>query len=543
MAIIKVNLGRIVPTPSGIVDQRFIDGDDGTVAPTAPEIGVLIAVNSTTVDIPVTSAGTQGTNPVHWELERSATSAIAGFSVVDAAADFTGDGVITNASLTASTTYWYRLARVDAIGRRSAYSTVRQVTTPAAGGAAPGAPTITSLTSPGAGQVVVNFTAGTGTNTGFDVLFGIGDGAGNPIGEGSVIASNIPSSPFNDSGRSGQVYYRVRGLNGAIAGPYSARSFITPTTGGSEFAGVVRSNFETDTIDGLVGHTSVDANWGWNGSIADSDQGFVRSSATLARSGSRYLESTINRDEAGGGTNERNEIKWQTPTQFPTTLTSTPAGNILVMTQDVWLGFSVFVPASWRVLWKRSNGVPLFTEAAKGLPIVCQIHTNKDTGTNAGDEGNPPISIGIGADNATSPSALPAWRSNISRNQSYPTLSSNTSDQTNVGALVRLGEWTDFVMRIREHPFSGYCYIYKKDSSNADFVLHASRTGGVGYSKPDKAPYWKIGGYYSLWNMATYPTRLTVDTNNNEVRSIQLRFDETRYYYGDDGSIAHVRPR
>jgi hypothetical protein len=101
--------------------------------------------------------------------------------------------------------------------------------------------------------------------------------------------------------------------------------------------------------------------------------------------------------------------------------------------------------------------------------------------------------------------------------------------------------------------WNGYCNIYVKDSavsgtglSGTGYELMSYRTGGVGYATNLKPPYLKIGAYYALWDIETYPTRLTVNSDNAEVRQWTGRHDALRFYLGNlsmVNGIAAVRPR
>jgi hypothetical protein len=92
--------------------------------------------------------------------------------------------------------------------------------------------------------------------------------------------------------------------------------------------------------------------------------------------------------------------------------------------------------------------------------------------------------------------------------------------------------------------WDGSADIWLKDSSTAgDWVRLAYRTDGVGYASDLKQPYIKTGSYLPLWDVVAYPTRQSVNSSNTPVRRWVCRHDETRFYYGNDGSIAHVSPR
>lgn len=227
-----------VPTPSGIVSSKFRDGDDsGASPPTDPQIGQPSVLNDDAVDIPLVTASTGGTAPLAYELSLSTTSGIAGFAVVDASADFSGDGVYSLTGLAASTQYWVRLATVDSAvpPRRSGLSGTFTFTTEAAVGGdvtAPTAPTNLQATSTVAGQASLTWTNGTdavGIARTF-ILRGNSSG-GVPTNAATVIDEVVGTgSSYTDvSAPAGQeVFYRV--YHGDDAGNTSAwtdRFFVT----------------------------------------------------------------------------------------------------------------------------------------------------------------------------------------------------------------------------------------------------------------------------------------------------------------------------
>jgi hypothetical protein len=232
-----------VPTPSGIVSSKYRDGDDSEVAPPSdPEIGQPNVLNDGAVDIPLVTASTGGTAPLVYELERSTTSALAGFAVVDANADFSGDGVYSQTGLTALTQYWWRLACVDADLRRSGYSAVFTATTAAAGGGdvtAPTAPTNLAATSTVAGQASLTWTNGTdAVGIAFtDVIRG-NSVAGTPTNDGGVIYSVVGTgaSYTDQTAPSGsEVFYRVQHRDAAgNVSAQTARCFVTITAASSD---------------------------------------------------------------------------------------------------------------------------------------------------------------------------------------------------------------------------------------------------------------------------------------------------------------------
>lgn len=236
MAALGNILITCVPTPAGTITSKYRDGDDSAAQPpTTPALGQPNVRSSTVVDIPLVTASTGGTAPLAYELSISTTSGIAGFSVLDADADFSGDGVYTLTGRTASTQYWVRLATVDADGRRSGLSGTFSFTMDAAVGGdvtAPTVPTNLAATSTTAGRASLTWTNGTdAVGIAFtDVLRG-NSVAGVPTNAGSVIDTVVGtgSSYTDQSAPAGsQVFYKVRHRDAAgNASAYTSNVYVT----------------------------------------------------------------------------------------------------------------------------------------------------------------------------------------------------------------------------------------------------------------------------------------------------------------------------
>ena len=185
--------------------------------------------------------------------------------------------------------------------------------------------------------------------------------------------------------------------------------------------------------------------------------------------------------------------------------------------------------------------------------IISQIHHDvvKDTDT----EWNPPISFTLGGVKVGGVD-VPGWGVRASYNRSIPSLSGNTTDREVTNRAVALGSWTDFVIQLRYDPWNGYMKTWIRDAnSGGRFVLHSHfgkgspvsgwANDGVGYAKTTFKPYWKIGPYFSFWSKAN--NYIMVDTNNVEVRRIDLHYDSIRYFVGnlatDELGIEYVKPR
>jgi len=225
-----------VATPAGVISSKSCeDGDDGGAPPpTTPELDVPIAINEDEADIPLATASTGGTAPLTYELWTSITSAVAGFTILDADADFDGDGVYRVSGLVASTQYWVQLAAVDADLRRSGFSSVQTFTTPAPPDPPgdvtdPSIPSNVNCTSTVEFQVTCNWTASTDAVgvTSYQVNRGLGDGAGNPQGIGAIIDTLVGTPPvttFTNVGLTEDQEYFFRFAAGDLAGNLSTKS-------------------------------------------------------------------------------------------------------------------------------------------------------------------------------------------------------------------------------------------------------------------------------------------------------------------------------
>lgn len=122
----------------------------------APDAPVLTATtaSSSQINLSWTAPFSGGSNITSYKVERSTTSSTAGF----AALTTTDDAVRTynNTGLTKYTTYWYRVAAVNAVGQ-SGWSTVKSARTSAT---VPGVPTGLTAT-PDVSSVALSWTAPT----------------------------------------------------------------------------------------------------------------------------------------------------------------------------------------------------------------------------------------------------------------------------------------------------------------------------------------------------------------------------------------------
>lgn len=164
-----------IPTPAGVVSSKYRDGVDlGTDPPTDPQLGTPVVLSTTAVDLTLTVGSTGGTAPIAYELSRSTTSEVAGFTVIDANAVFTG-GVYHVTGLTPNTQYWFRLAAVDAANRRSGYSTKTSITL-----------AVTSPSGTARFLIPADTSARTFTGSGFPLNPAVGSGTATPVA-GDII--------------------------------------------------------------------------------------------------------------------------------------------------------------------------------------------------------------------------------------------------------------------------------------------------------------------------------------------------------------------
>jgi hypothetical protein len=221
----------IVATPQGDFDLRFPDGDNGgATPPTAPELGQPSVVSDTEIDITLAVAATGGTAPLSYELSTSTDPfCLTDFTVFDADADFDGDGIYRLSGLNDETTYCMRLAAIDSDTPplRSAFSPVivatTQVTPTPGDVTAPTLPTNVVVTSTVAFTADISWTASTDAVgvCSYKVTQGLGDGAGNPVGTGTLIATLVGAPPVTSYQVTGltedqEYWYRIEGVDCAL---------------------------------------------------------------------------------------------------------------------------------------------------------------------------------------------------------------------------------------------------------------------------------------------------------------------------------------
>lgn len=453
-----------IPTPAGVVSSKYRDGDDSAaVPPSTPQLGQPNVLSSTTVDIPLVAASTGGTAPRVYELERSATSAIAGFSVIDADADFSGDGVYTQTGLAASTQYWWRLACVDADLRRSGYSDVFSATTTAAGGGdvtAPTAPTNLVVTSSVAGQASLTWTNGTdAVGIAFtDVIRG-DSLAGVPTNTGAVIdvvtgAGTSYTDYYAPPGS--QVFYRIQHRDAAgNVSSQSARYYVTISTASVDYD--LYDNFESTSVNTAL--WLVQTNGGANTAVS--------TSTDQAYSGTRCKKSVI---------------KWDSTADFRAEVKDKLGPGSIPFLQDIWYGCSIMLHPSW--------------VQSAGRDILHQWHMY-DWLQSPPDAGNTSPAVCLQVRNGTwqtqirfDPAAITTGAAAVDANQ---TIITHTAGATNhLGPTIPLspGTWHHFVWRIRWHwTTAGQFEMWHNG------VLCVQRNAHGNCSNDTYAPYHKQGNY------------------------------------------------
>lgn len=213
----------------------------------APDEPVLTATtaSSSQINLSWTAPFSGGSNITSYKVERSTTSSTAGF----AALATTDDTVRTynNTGLTKYTTYWYRVAAVNAVGQ-SGWSIVKSATTSAT---VPGAPTGLTAT-PGVTSVALSWTAPTDTGgIGLDLAtdYEVKRGA-------TTLGYSGSATSFTDTGVSPATAYTY-----TVAAVNSIGTGATTSVSTTTIGGIVRiwngTNWTTQTALPKV----------WNGSI------------------------------------------------------------------------------------------------------------------------------------------------------------------------------------------------------------------------------------------------------------------------------------
>jgi fibronectin type 3 domain-containing protein len=203
-----------------------------TTAPSAPTGLGAVPSSPTQVNLSWVAA-TDNVGVVGYGLERCTGASCSDFAQITAP---TGTS-FSDTSLTASTSYSYRVRAVDAAGNRGAYSLVASVTTPAPDLTAPTAPTGLTATAVSASQVNLSWSASTDNVavTGYILERCLGAGC-----TAWVQIATPTGTTYSDNGLSATTTYRywVRAID--AAGNRSAwSSIVTVTTLTPDTSGLV----------------------------------------------------------------------------------------------------------------------------------------------------------------------------------------------------------------------------------------------------------------------------------------------------------------
>ncbi len=191
-----------------------------TQSPSAPS-NLTLSVSGTQISLTWT-ASTDNIGVIQYSVERS-TSATTGFNQIATPSI----NSYTNTSLSASTTYYYRIRAQDAAGNLSAYSSIRHARTTQTiiDTQAPSIPNGFIATG-GDGQIVLTWTAST-DNIGV-TQYSVERSTSATTGFNQIATPSINSYTNTGLGVSTRYYYRIRAMD--AAGNFSSYSSIVNAT-------------------------------------------------------------------------------------------------------------------------------------------------------------------------------------------------------------------------------------------------------------------------------------------------------------------------
>lgn len=271
-------------------------------APTAPSAITATAASSTQINLSWTD---NANNEVDFTLERSGDGSTGWTSISSPAADATS---ASNSSLTANTTYYYRI-KANNTGGSSAYSSTASATTYPL---APSAPSALAATAASQTQINLTWTDNANNETGF-TLERSADGS---TGWASVATPAADATSASNTGLTANTtyYYRIKASNTGGSSSYSSNASATtlpnvPTAPGTLVA-TASSNSQIDLTwadnsnneTGFILERSADGSTGWT-SVATPAANATSASNTSLTSNTAYYYRIRATNTGGDSTN------------------------------------------------------------------------------------------------------------------------------------------------------------------------------------------------------------------------------------------------
>ncbi len=230
-----------------------------TAPPSVPTGLAVTPVSSSSVNLSWTDAST---NETGFQIERSLTLG-SGYSPVDT----TAANAVTSsdAGLTASTAYYYRIRAINA-GGMSSYTSEVSVTTPAA---IPAIPSGLTATAASPTSINLSWTDASSNETGFEIERSLTTATGFSLID-TTAANAVSYSDINLTG-STAYYYRIRAINTGGSSAYTTE--VTATTPAAT------PNPPTGLVVTTISPTTINLSWS---DASNNETGFhiVRSSQT-----------------------------------------------------------------------------------------------------------------------------------------------------------------------------------------------------------------------------------------------------------------------